>query len=198
MNGSPLPSRDALDALASLLEYPGEGFDARAKAALAVLAREAPALAQACAVVAAGGNGLQEVYARTFDWSEERSLDLGWHLYGERYERGAFLVSMRSRLRAAGVEEGEELPDHLTALLRALGRMSAAEAAAFCAAILAPALSKLVAGFERVDACPYRAPLVALLAVVRETGETAAALAPRPVLASGPASRLAPPNGGAS
>lgn len=194
MSRSPLPSRDALDALATLLEYPGEGFDVRAKAAFDVLAREAPSLSTACAAVAAGGPALEEAFARTFDWSEERSLDLGWHLYGERYERGAFLVSMRSRLRIAGVEEGEELPDHLTVLLRALGRMSAAEAAAFCAAILAPALSKLVAGFERAEASPYRAPLVALLALVREAGEGAVP-APGAVLAAVPP---APPTGGVS
>jgi len=195
---SELPSTAALDAFASFFEYPAEGFEVRARAALGVLAAAAPGLALVCGPLAEAGPTLEETFARTFDWSGERSLDLGWHLYGERYERGAFLVSMRSRLRAAGVEEGEELPDHLTALLRALGRMSAAEAAAFCAAIFAPALSKLVAGFERIDACPYRAPLVALLALVRETGETAAALAPRAVLAAGPASLPAPPNGGVS
>ena len=196
MSRSPLPSRGALDAFASLLEYPGEGFAARARAALELLTRDAPSLAQACVAVAAGGAELEEAFARAFDWSEERSLDLGWHLYGERYERGAFLVSMRARLRTAGVEEGDELPDHLTVLLRALGRMESAEAAAFCAAILAPALGKLVAGFERAEASPYRAPLVALHALVREAGESVAAVAPRAVAVAGPAAPPAPLDGG--
>jgi nitrate reductase assembly molybdenum cofactor insertion protein NarJ len=165
----------------------------RAGAALEVLAGEAPVLAKACAGLAAGGAGLEEAYAQAFDWSEDRSLDLGWHLYGERYERGAFLVSMRARLRAAGVEEGEELLDHLTSLLRTLGRMEEAEARAFCAAILAPGLRKLVAGFERAEAGPYRAPLVALLAIVAEAGEAAA---PDVALASGASAPKAHPTGG--
>lgn len=174
MSRSRLPSAAALDALASFFEYPAEGFDARAKASLDVLATEAPALAAACRPLAVAGPALEEIFARTFDWSSERSLDLGWHLYGEQYERGAFLVSMRSRLRVAGVEEASELPDHLTGLLRALGRMEAGEAAAFCAAVLAPALGKLVDGFDRTEANPYRAPLVAVCALAREAAESVA------------------------
>jgi nitrate reductase assembly molybdenum cofactor insertion protein NarJ len=189
MTGAHLPSAAALDAVASFFEYPAEGFDVRARTALGVLEREAPGLALVCRPLADAGSGLEETFARTFDWSGERSLDLGWHLYGEQYERGAFLVSMRSRLRVAGVEEATELPDHLTGVLRALGRMEAAEADAFCAAILAPALGKLVAGFDRTEPNPYRAPLVALDGLAREAAERAPA-APR--------TAVIPPTGGVS
>lgn len=66
---------------------------------------------------------LEELYTRTFDINPSASLEVGWHLYGEQYERGSFLVLMRQQLRQYGVEEGSELPDHLTHVLRLFARM---------------------------------------------------------------------------
>ena len=162
-----MPSTDrcaAFDALAALLEYPGDGFAERARAAAGALAEAAPATARALEAFLAwierhlpddGRVELEETYARTFDWNPERCLEVGWHLYGERYERGAFLVRMREGLRETGVEEGTELPDHLGAALRLLGRQSDAEAAAFAREALLPALEKVVAGFSSVPDNPY-------------------------------------------
>ncbi len=142
----------ALDALAALLSYPDERWRERAP-------REAQALREAWPRVAAlaepflaralrsDGAALEETYAATFDWSPERSLDLGWHLYGEQYDRGAFLVRVRGLLRAAGVEEGADLPDHLRTVLRLLGRLPPEEAAPFCAQSVLPALERLRRGF---------------------------------------------------
>ncbi len=103
------PRADVCDALAVLLAYPDEGYAARAAAAGEALARHAPA---ACAtagpflahVAATPRAELEERYARTFDWSPTCCLEVGWHLFGERYERGAFLADMRASLRASGIE----------------------------------------------------------------------------------------------
>jgi nitrate reductase assembly molybdenum cofactor insertion protein NarJ len=67
---------------------------------------------------------LEELYTRTFDINPSSSLEIGWHLYGEQYERGSFLVLMRGQLRERGIPEGEELPDHLTHVLRLFGRLA--------------------------------------------------------------------------
>ena len=40
---------------------------------------------------------LEELYAATFDSSDDCALEVGWHLYGEAYQRGVFLVEMRGR-----------------------------------------------------------------------------------------------------
>ena len=50
---------------------------------------------------------LEELFTRTFDINPQCTLELGWQLYGEDYNRGAFLVRMRELMREKGVEEGE-------------------------------------------------------------------------------------------
>ncbi len=77
----------------------------------------------ACAMGLLSPTELEELYTRTFDINPSASLEVGWHLYGEQYERGSFLVLMRQQLRVYGVEEGSELPDHLTHVLRLFARM---------------------------------------------------------------------------
>ena len=67
-----------------------------------------------------GSTELEELYTRTFDINPVCSLEVGWHLFGEDYNRGAFLVRMRGLLREHGIEEGAELPDHLESVLRVL------------------------------------------------------------------------------
>jgi nitrate reductase delta subunit len=60
---------------------------------------------------------LQELFTRSFDLSPECSLDVGWHLFGESYQRGQFMAMIRHHLREHGLEEGRNLPDHLPNLL---------------------------------------------------------------------------------
>jgi nitrate reductase delta subunit len=93
----------------------------------------------------------EELYTRSFDINPVASLEVGWHLYGEQYERGAFLVSMRSLLRLHHIEESTELPDHLTQVLRAVGRMPQQEADEFAGRALLPALTKMLDGFKDQD-----------------------------------------------
>ena len=99
---------------------------------------------------------LQELYAATFDLDPHCSLEVGWHLFGENYERGEFLVKMRVELRRLGVGESTELPDHLTHALAALGRMEPQEAAEFATACLFPALDKMCAATAGASRIPSR------------------------------------------
>ncbi len=94
---------------------------------------------------------LEELYTRTFDINPIANLEIGWHLYGEQYERGEFLVMMRSLLRDHAVEESSELPDHLTHILLALGRMKKEEADAFAVKYVTPSIGKIVEAFGETE-----------------------------------------------
>jgi nitrate reductase assembly molybdenum cofactor insertion protein NarJ len=155
-----LPARtEALDALAALVAYPDERTPraiASARAALPVAFPGAMGPFEAFGELVARTPlfELEELFTRTFDWSDKVGLELGWHLYGEQYDRGAFLVDMRGRLRAAGIEEGPDLPDHVGSCLRLLARMPEDEAAELTRSFLLPAVSKITAAFG-VDESAY-------------------------------------------
>jgi nitrate reductase delta subunit len=141
------------DLLAALLRYPGKDYWNDAAHCLEVLWENDP---EAAALVegfveqtrSRSLEELQALFTTTFDLDPVCSLEVGWHLFGENYERGEFLVKMRGQLRRLGVAESTELPDHLTHALVALGRMELEEAADFAAACLFPALDKMGKGIE--------------------------------------------------
>lgn len=173
---------DALLALAPLLQYPGDDAAAAARRALGTLAAALPEAAAALEpfvvhVERASPDALEEAFTRTFDWSEDRSLDLGWHLYGDRYDRGAFLVQARAMRRAAGIDDDGELPDHLPSLLRVLPHLPGTHAAEFARDFLVPALARLRKGFEDGDN-PWAAVVDAVRAAVAALAATAPATAP--------------------
>lgn len=162
----------ALDALADCLAYPDARIPETARIAEACLRATSPGAADAlapfvAAAAATAPDALEELFARTFDWSTTLALEIGWHLYGEQYERGAFLVRLRERLRATGVEEGADLPDHLGTCLRLLGRLPEDEALGLAAVALVPAVDRILAGFG-AEPNPYVSVIRAVSAVVRE------------------------------
>lgn len=66
--------------------------------------------------------GLQELYTLTFDLNPVATLEVGWHLWGEQYERGRFLADLRAKQDLLGIDAGDELPDHLPVVLQMLDR----------------------------------------------------------------------------
>lgn len=134
----------ALTPLAALFEYPDEQYAARARACASALPH--PALAAFAAhVEALEVTALQERFIETFDLNAAATLEIGWHIFGEQYERGELLVTLRQRLREARIEERRELPDHLLHVLPLLDAMDEADRAAFVARYLSPALEKIAA-----------------------------------------------------
>lgn len=138
------------EVLASLLRYPEADYHERVRQCLA----GAPeACREDLAAFAAGMLSMsvekaQEKFTATFDLNPNCALDLGWHLFGEKYERGLLLVRMRQELQRYGVAESAELPDHLSHALLLLGRMERDAAADFAGAIVLPALAKLLPAIE--------------------------------------------------
>jgi len=165
-NGGPLA------ALAVLLGYPqGDALDRLHEAVCSVEACGGEA-GRAVAAFASEIEGmdrgeLEELYTRTFDLDPAASLDVGWHLWGEAYERGRFLVTARGLLREHGIAETGELPDHLGHVLPLLGRMAPGEATVFANRFVAPALEKMSSALEDTSN-PYRHVLAAARALVAE------------------------------
>jgi nitrate reductase delta subunit len=139
---------NGLDRFAPLFAYPDEGYRDRAEAC----ARESasPGVREFAARLAPLSTGeIQERFVQAFDLNPSSTLEIGWHLFGEQYERGDFLVSLRQRLRDAAIPECGELPDHLLHVLPLVSRLAREDARAFADRFLSPALSKIEAGLPK-------------------------------------------------
>lgn len=158
----------AYECMAAVLTYPGPDY----RAALEALREQLPAecLVYAAPCVAAIGalspTAQQELFTQTFDLNPLCSLELGWHLFGENYERGLLLVRLRRELRAATIPEYGELPDHLTYALRLLPRMEHDQAEDLVAAIILPALVRMIQALRGKNN-PYEQLLQSLAVLFR-------------------------------
>jgi len=94
---------------------------------------------------------IEELYSRTFDMGPTCTLEIGWHLFGENYDRGTFLVWMRQQLRDWSIDESGELPDHAMHVLRILGRIEPFKANGFSTACVLPALTVVQSGLRGKD-----------------------------------------------
>lgn len=135
-----------------LVDYPDEDYHKKVSNCVNLLKEEHPGNMEGIRpfvseVKKMAVTDLEEYYTRTFDINPVSALEIGWHIYGEQYERGVFLVKMRDLSRTLGVEESNELPDHLTHVLGLLGRMEQENADQFVAKYLLPGLEKMLAGF---------------------------------------------------
>ncbi|MGC8915413.1 MAG: nitrate reductase molybdenum cofactor assembly chaperone [Thermoanaerobaculum sp.] len=145
-----------------LLAYPGPAFEAELTRCREALEDErlSPFFQ---AILGLTPAEREELFVRTFDFDPATTLELGWHLYGEDYRRGEFLVQCRQILRRAGVAEGGELPDHAGRLLPALALLPEEEAGPFVKTYVLPALDKLLEALSRRQN-PYADLFAALVA----------------------------------
>lgn len=161
---TPRLTREACQSLAALFEYPGADYHGKAERAAATLPGELREPMEAFAGSLSGWDlaRLEEAYIRMFDLNPDCTLDIGWHLFGEDYARGEFLVKLKAEHRKHGTEDPAELADHLPAVLRLLGEMPEEEAAQFTKSFLAPAMKKIRTNAK--DESPYAGLLQALVA----------------------------------
>jgi len=163
---TPMGAR-ALAGAARLVTYPQAGYRADLDALVTAAA--------GCDLEAAGllaefaghlndrsVDDLQELFTRTFDLNPQCALEVGWHLFGEEYERGAFLVRMREALRAYAVPEAGELPDHLASMLQLVARLDAETAGLLVANALLPAVDKMLGPLEKAES-----PFLPLMKAIR-------------------------------
>jgi nitrate reductase delta subunit len=152
---------ETYDLLASVLTYPDSEFDGKPDRFAQDMRGGDPDLARRFAAWADAMRCLsledrQELYARTFDMSPKCTLEIGWHLFGEQYDRGTFLVWMRGQLREFSLAESTDLPDHARHVLAVLGRLEPEAADNFGTACVLPALETVRDGLKQLDS-PYEA-----------------------------------------
>ncbi len=164
--------RVASSELGGLLRYPDDTFRVRLSMALDVLEGDAHRAVVAFSEETANvlPEGLEELYTRTFDLNPVATLEVGWHLWGEQYERGRFLADLRGLQEELGVDAATELPDHLTILLPTLARMSNPTD---LARKILPALEKIQQPLDE-HGNPYR-HLIRAATQILQSGDTALA-----------------------
>ena len=124
MNGKTTPRR-TFQLLADALEYPQPGLVEAVRECAALLAADNLAAA-ACLhefgnfVEETPRGRLEEVYTDTFDLNAACYPYVGYHLFGESYQRSLFMLGLNERYRAHGFVVSGELPDCLAVLLRFL------------------------------------------------------------------------------
>lgn len=160
-----LPLVAVLDRLGSILAYPRDGYRTSVDECRKLLASGDSEAAVAIdsfseAIADLDATELEELYTRSFDLNPVCTLEVGWHIYGEQYRRGRFLVQARELLSHVGIDEQGELPDHLMSLLPAVARLEPDHAATFAGTYLVPAVNKMLAGLAD-KANPYEQVLSA-------------------------------------
>lgn len=125
---------------------------------------------------------IEELFTRTFDLNPSCCLEVGWHLYGEDYGRGEFLVRMRQSLAEENLPETGELPDHLSHCLLFLTRLESEDAHEFTKSYLLPAIAKILVGFGTKESNPYQNLIEVLQAVLKRNYEIRDEEVPHPAL----------------
>jgi len=162
-------NREAFDLVARTLDYPEA--DAAERAASAARAMDDPALRASLEELARwlAENRLdeaQESYTRAFDLSPVCTLNVGYHLFGDTYDRGALLAGLMGELRRVGLEPGTELPDYLPNLVRLAARMEDEEDRGLLVReVLVPGLDRMNETLAKLER-PWVPVLVALREVL--------------------------------
>ncbi len=110
---------------------------------------------------------VEEAFTATFDVNPECALEVGWHLFGEEYARGLFLVRMREELRKYDLPESSELTDHISHVLTVVAAMPKEEARRFVTACVQAAVEKMNVALAKKDT-PYRHVFSALAKVLKQ------------------------------
>lgn len=159
-----------LNAFATLLSYPTQHTAQAAELLYIVLHGE---ITNAAEEITKFGSFLErsdptlveESFTSTFDVNPACALEVGWHLFGEEYARGLFLVRMRQELRRFNLPESVELTDHLSHVLAVVAAMPDVEATRFVKACVQPAVDKMNDAIAKSDT-PYRHVVSALSIVI--------------------------------
>lgn len=101
---------------------------------------------------------MQELYTTTFDLSPVCSPHVGFHLFGESYKRGSFMAQLREEYQRFGMQEGSEIPDHFSYILRYCAELSSVDQELYrelLTLVLLPSMEKMTALFAETTN-PYK------------------------------------------
>jgi nitrate reductase molybdenum cofactor assembly chaperone NarJ/NarW len=146
-------SRASYDRLAELFAYPTPSYRENLDQTVDLVREKSVPAAELLESFAENIRGLEfheleESFTRTFDLNPACCPEIGWHLFGERYDRGSFMVWMRGQMRSLEIAETHELPDHLVHIMPVLGRMEGEEQTRFATQAVEPALAGMIEKIE--------------------------------------------------
>ena len=165
---SPAP---LFDSFAALLEYPASRIHEQIQNCLEHLQNADPEATKtlekfADAMEQHSLQRTQELYTTTFDMQPVCYPYVGYHLFGESYKRGAFMAQLNEAYHACSYSAGQELPDHLSVILRYLGLNPNNRHGDFGQVLITdgviPALEKMLKVFDAGSENPYAGLLSAL------------------------------------
>ncbi len=111
--------------------------------------------------------GMEELYTRTFELQAVCHPYVGYHLFGDGSRRGFFMSGLKGHYRTCGFSVGNELPDHLSIMLRFASSCTTPEREELTRECMIPAIERMISGFED-DGNPYKSVLEALLLMLKE------------------------------
>lgn len=156
---------------ADILEYPDEAWHGRLESLGSGLHTDGAAtehFAEFCAKTTGMSLiELQELYAQSFDLNPNCALEIGYHLFGEDYKRGAFLANLRETEDGFDLGQEQQLPDYLPVLLRLLVNVDDDELRGSLAGhCIVPGMKKIIGAFKQEN--PFVDLLKAVLAAVEK------------------------------
>lgn len=170
--------QDLCRQFAILLSYPGQSVAADAATCSANLRQinaEATVSLQSFSRFLEANNisRIEEAFTGTFDLQSLCHPYVGYQLCGESQQRTMFMIKLKELYQQHDFIPGNELPDHLTEVLRFIGFISDQECRLeIIQDGLLPALAKMTEGIEN-DGHPYMALLKSLQSFLTETAAPA-------------------------
>ena len=166
--------QDLCRQFATLLSYPGQHIAEEAAACSADLHCISPEASDSLQgflrfLEANNLNRIEEAFTGTFDLQSLCHPYVGYQLCGESQQRTMFMIKLRELYQNYDFISGNELPDHLTEVLRFIGSIADQECRLeIILDGLLPALAKMTQGIES-NGHPYMALLKALQSFLTET-----------------------------
>ena len=115
---------------------------------------------------------LEELYSGTFDLQPKCYPYAGYHLFGENYKRGAFMVKLKEQYKLLDFSCEKELPDHIAVILRFLSILHDEESAKILKEeCLIPVLEKMITAFGEEETNMYSEAVQALLLLLKEVSK---------------------------
>jgi nitrate reductase delta subunit len=139
--------KEALVAFAGIFDYPSRETSKRAWECASLLRdRQSSSLMKSFYSYVKGHplGSVAEVYTRTFDLQPSCSPYIGYHIFGDGYRRGEFLVRLKARCSECGLDVGRELPDHISVVLRLIAHVGGNEEDDLVALCLSPAVDRML------------------------------------------------------
>ncbi|MBS4024937.1 MAG: nitrate reductase molybdenum cofactor assembly chaperone [Clostridia bacterium] len=166
--------RELYQLFSEVLEYPTPNLEEKVNECIAITAsvnsKAAARLEKFKGFVAQTPPGrLEEIYSGTFDLQPTSYPYAGYHLFGENYKRGAFMVKLQEQYKEHGFSAENELPDHIAVILRFLSTTQDDEnTSILLKECLIPVLTRLTKAFGEQDQNYYGEAIKAILLVLTQ------------------------------